>query len=162
MTGPNLDGPWYTGTYTHFDKEGGYSIVMPTDWHQLPLKKNIIGLMFSPYENDLNTSVLTQKKILKYKVKTGDLLLLREGFEEGIKALPGAEIEKIDASYSETVNVFDGIFTYLDGEIRRKRWVRNIYWAEAQLIVIAQGKTPEDYEYWLPMFYNIMTTLSII
>lgn len=162
MTEENHEGPWYTGMYTHNDEAGGYSIVIPTDWHKLPLKKGIVGLMYSPYPDDLNTSVLTQKHTLKYTVKTSDLILLRDSFEQGVKALPGVEIEKFEATYSDTVNVFDAIFTFLDGEVRRKRWVRNIYWAEAQLIVIVQGRTPEDYDYWLPMFYNIMTTLKVL
>ena len=162
MTEVQKEGPWYTGMYTHIDKVGGYSIVIPTDWHKLPLKKSIVGLMFSPYADDLNTSVLTQKHKLKYKVNTNDLLMLRESFEDGIKALPGVEVEKIEATYSDTINVFDAVFTFLEGNDRRKRWVRNIYWAEAQLVVIIQGKTPEDYEYWMPMFYNIMTTLKVL
>ena len=162
MTEEKHEDPWYTGMYTHNDEAGGYSIVVPTDWHQLPLKEGIVGLMFSPYKDDLNTSILTQKHTLKYTVKTSDLALLRDSFEQGVKDLPGAEIEKFDASYSDTVNVFDAIFTFLDGDARRKRWVRNIYWAEAQLVVVAQGRTPEDYEYWLPMFYNAIITLKIL
>ena len=119
-------------------------------------------MMFSPYADDINTSLLTQKHTLKYKVKPGDMALLRDSFEKGIRNLPGAEVDKIDAAYSDTINVFDAQFTFLDGDVRRKRWVRNIYWGEAQLVIIAQGRTPEDYEYWLPMFFNTITTCNIL
>jgi len=162
VTEANLTGPFYTGMYTYHDKAGGYSIVMPTDWHQIPLKEGMVGLMFSPYPDDINTSLLTQKHTLKYKVKPTDMQFLRDGFEKGIRGLPGAEIDKIGTSYSDTINIFDAQFTFLDGDVRRKRWVRNIYWAEAQLIIIAQGRTPEDFEYWLPMFFNCITTCSVI
>jgi hypothetical protein len=29
------------------------------------------------------------------------------------------------------------------------------------LVLIAQGATPEEYEYWLPMFFNTMMTAEI-
>ena len=162
MTEEKREGLFFTGMYTHIDKTGGYALVMPTDWHKLPLKKGIKGMFFSPYADDINTSLLAQKKKLKFKIETGDLLLLREGFEEGIKALPGVEIESIEASYSDTINVFDARFTFMEGDVRRKRWVRNIYWGEAQLILTAQGRTVEDFDYWLPMFFNTITTCSIL
>jgi hypothetical protein len=39
--------------------------------------------------------------------------------------------------------------------------VRNIYWGDGQLILIAQGATVDEFQYWLPMFYNTMVTLEI-
>lgn len=162
MTEAKREGPFYTGMYTYNDKEGGYGITVPTDWHRIPLKPGLVGMMFSPYPDDINTSLLTQKHVLKYKVQPDDMPLLREGFEEGIRRLPGAEIEKIEASYSSTINVFDARFSFLDGDVRRKRWVRNIYWGEGQLVMIAQGRTPEDFEYWLPMFFNTITTCNLL
>ncbi len=162
MAEEKREGPFYTGMYTHIDKAGGYSLTLPTDWHKIPLRKKIVGMMFSPYPDDINTSILAQKHILKYRVETDDLILLRDSFEAGIKALPGVEIEKFDATYSDSVNLFDAIYTFTEGEARRKRWTRNIYWAEAQLVIVAQGRTPEDYEYWLPMFFNTITTCKIL
>jgi len=76
--------------------------------------------------------------------------------------LPGVEVESQDESLSDSVNFFEARFTFLEGENRRKRWVRNIYWGDGQLILIAQGRTVEDFEYWLPMFYNTITTVQII
>ena len=156
------EGPFYTGMYVHNDNVGGYTITMPSDWYQIPLKEGMVGMMFSPYPDDINTSLLTQKHLLDYRVTPSDMHFLREAFENGIRQLPGAKIEKTDAAYSETINIFDAVFSFLDRDVLRKRWVRNIYWAEAQLVVIAQGRTPEDYEYWLPMFFNTITTLSIL
>jgi hypothetical protein len=156
------EGPFYTGMYNQVDKAGGYSIVIPTEWNRLPLKKSIKGMMFSPYADDVNTSILTQKRKLKFAVTADDLLMLRDGFEEGIKALPGYEIETMEASYSTSINFFDARFTFLEGDVRRKRWVRNIYWAESQLIITAQGRTVEDFDYWLPMFFNSITTCSLL
>jgi hypothetical protein len=162
VTEAQREGPWYTGMYAHRDQENGYTLVVPTEWKQIPMKKGLHGMMFSPYENEINTCIMTQKHKMRFKVKTSDLILLRDSFEQGIKDLPGAVIEKFDTSYSDTVNIFDATYTFLDGDVRRKRWTRNIYWGEAQLVVVAQGRTPEDFEFWLPMFYNSITTLSVL
>jgi hypothetical protein len=36
-----------------------------------------------------------------------------------------------------------------------------IYWEKGQLIVMAQGATPDEFEYWLPMFYNALMTVEV-
>jgi len=148
--------------YNHVDKKGGFSLVVPSDWTRIPLKRGMVGMMFSPYKDDINTSILAQKKKLKFAVTTDDLLILREGFEDGVKAMPGVEIEALDAAYSSSISFFDARFSFLEGDARRKRWVRNIYWGEGQLILTAQGRTVEDFEYWLPMFYNSIVTCSLL
>ncbi len=154
--------PVYTGMTLNPDKSGGYAVWTPSDWYKFKLKRNQRGMLFSPYKDDYNTSLLVRKYKLKVTVTQEDVPTLREAFLEGIKALPGAEIEWTDESLSDSINVFDARFTFLEGENRRKRWVRNIYWGEGQLVMIAQGRTPEDFDYWLPMFYNSMTTAQII
>jgi hypothetical protein len=154
--------PVYTGIKMYPDKTGGYGVWVPSDWTEYKLKRNQRGMLFSPYKDDLNTSLLVRKYKLKVTVTQDDLPLLRESFIEGIQALPGAEIESTEESLSESINVFDARFTFLEGENRRKRWVRNIYWGNGQLVLIAQGRTPEDFEYWLPMFYNTMMTTELL
>ena len=154
-------GPVYTGMRLH-PHEGGFAVWLPSDWHKRELKPRHEGMLFSPYPDDINTCVLVEKKKLKVKVKPEDADVLREGFKQGLMALPGVEIESTDEALSETIQVFDARFTFLEGEERRKRWVRNIYWGEAQLILIAQGRTPEDFDYWLPLFYNTITTTQIL
>lgn len=157
-----LGRPAYTGMKCYRDEKGGYAIWVPSDWYQFPLKRKIRGFLFSPYKDDLNTSLLVEKRTLKYATTEKDMPFLREAFTQGILALPGAEIESQDESISSSISLFDARFTFLEGEMRRKRWVRNIYWAEAQLIMIAQGRDVQDFEYWLPMFYNTMTTTQIL
>jgi hypothetical protein len=154
-------GPVYTGMTLH-PSEGGFAVWLPSDWHKQELKPKHVGWLFSPYPDDINTCLLVEKKKLKVKVNPEDVDVLREGFKQGLLALPGVEIESTDESLSETIQVFEARFTFLEGEERRKRWVRNIYWGEAQLILIAQGRTPEDFEYWLPMFFNSITTTQIL
>jgi hypothetical protein len=154
--------PAYTGMTCQTDHKGGYSVWLPSDWHQTKLKRNHRGFLFSPYPDDINTSILVEKKKLKVTITPDDIDILRAAFQEDIRSLPGVEIELFEESLSNSINFFDARFTFLEDENRRKRWVRNIYWGNGQLIVIAQGRTPEDFEYWLPMFYNAITTIGLI
>jgi hypothetical protein len=157
-----LGKPAYVGMILHHDDKGGYSVWLPSDWTEYKLRRHHRGMLFSPYKDDINTSFLVEKRRLKIKITPEDIDVLREGFHQGIKDLPGVEIESQNESLSDSINFFEVRFTFLEGENRRKRWVRNIYWGDGQLILIAQGRTVEDFEYWLPMFYNTITTADII
>ncbi len=157
-----LNAPAYIGQTEHVDKTGGYSVWVASDWHAHKMKRNHRGFSFSPYPDDINTCILFENHKLKYGVTVDDLPTLREGFHEGIVGLPGVEIESEDEFLSDTISFFEARFTFMDGDQRRKRWVRNVYWGKGQLIIIAQGRTPEDFEYWLPMFFNTIYTINIL
>lgn len=157
-----MGAPAYTGLTLYHDDKGGYSIWVPTDWVKVDLKSNHHGWLFSPYPDDFNTSIVVEKHRLKVTVVPDDVPVLREAFHNALQALPGVEIESTDENLSESVNIFEARFTFLEGEDRRKRWVRNVYWGDGQLVITAQGRTPEDFQYWLPMFYNALTTVEII
>ena len=160
MTEEQIPGPVYTGMMTHNDK-AGFSMWLPDDWHKFDLKGGHKGVLYSPYPDDFNTGVMVEKNHLKVKVRVDDLPALREGFMLGINALPGIEIESQDEFLTDRISFFEVRFIFLEGEIRRKRWIRNIYWDRSNYIIIAQGRTPEDFEYWLPMFYNIMMNFHV-
>ncbi len=154
--------PAYTGMTLHPDTSGGFSVWMPSDWIKVDLKRNHHGMLFTPYPDDYNTCFLIEKHKLKVTVTPDDIPFLRETFYKAIQELPGVEVESTDESLSDSINFFEARFSFLEGENRRKRWLRNLYWGEGQLVLIAQGRTPEDFEYWLPMFYNSMMTLQIV
>jgi hypothetical protein len=147
--------PQYTGLKLHADP-AGIGLWLPNDWHKFDLQKGHKGVLFSPYEDDFNTGILAEKHRLKVHVDESDLPVLREAFLEGIKALSGVEIESQDEYISKGLSFFEVRFTFIEGETRRKRWIRNIYWGKSNYVLIAQGRTVEDFNYYLPMFYNIM------
>lgn len=157
-----LGSPAYKGVTLYPDKTGGYSVWLPSDWIKVDLKSNHHGMLFSPYKDDYNTCFLTEKHKLKIKITPEDIPVLRQAFFKAIEDLPGVQVEWTDESLSDTINIFEARFTFLEGENRRKRWLRNIYWGEGQLVLIAQGRTPEDFEYWLPMFYNTMSNIQML
>ncbi len=154
--------PAYTGMFQYRCEEGGFSIWLPTDWHKYDLDGERVGAIFSPYADDINTSLYFEKHNLKVKVREEDMDILREGFTQGIQALPGVEILSQTESIGSLISVFEATYTFMDGDVRRKRWAKNIYWGRAQLVMIAQGRTPENYDYWKPMFYNAMVNTKIM
>jgi hypothetical protein len=154
--------PQYTGMKQHNDP-AGFVLWLPSDWHQFDMTGDHKGVIFSPYPDDFNTGILAEKNKLKVKIKQSDLPILREAFMEGIRALDGVEIEAGSESEYLTSNLsfFEVRYSFLEGGVRRKRWIRNIYWGKNNYVLIAQGRTPEDFAYWLPMFYNIMMNSSV-
>ncbi len=155
------NGPIYQGVRKYVDVEAGYALWIPSDWHRFEMTNGHHGAIYSPYPDSFDTSFSAQKNILDYKVTEDDVPLLREGFDAGLASLPGIEIESQDEIVTSTLITLEARFTFLEGEARRKRWVRNVYWGEGQLLLIAQGATPEEFQYWLPMFYNTMMTIEL-
>ena len=155
MVDEKKERPVYTGMKQHLDR-AGFSLWLPSDWHKFDLTGGHKGVLFSPYPDDFNTGILVEKHRLKVKVNQADLPTLREGFMAGVKALAGVEIESEAEHLTKTLSFFEVRFSFLEGENRRKRWIRNVYWDKNNYVLIAQGRTPEDFDYWLPMFYNIM------
>jgi hypothetical protein len=153
--------PVYTGMRNYVAEQLGFKIWVPSDWHEFEMEKGHKGIVFAPYADDFNTCLSAEKIKLKYVIKEADVPVLREGFQNGMKALPGVEIEKFDESLTDPIYLFDARFTFLDGDVRRKRWVRNVYWGNGQLVLIAQGKDVADFDYWEPMFFNAMYTADI-
>jgi len=143
--------------------EAGFVIWVPSDWHEFKLQGEYQGVLYSPYPDDFNTGLLTEKRKLKIKVKPDDLPILREAFMDGIRALDGVEIDEdsYDEYLTKGLSFFEIRFSFLEGGVRRKRWIRNVYWGKNNYILIAQGRTPEDFDYWLPMFFNIMLTVVV-
>ena len=162
MTEEKKPAPSYTGMIQHVDR-AGFSFWLPSDWFKFDLTGEHKGVLFSPYPDDINTGFLAERRKLKVKVKEEDLPVLREGFMAGVNALPGIEIEagSEDEYISKRMFFFEIRFTFLEGDERRKRWIRNIYWNRNNYLLIAQGRTPEEFNHWLPMFYNIMMTAVV-
>lgn len=154
--------PRYTGEYLYLDPEMAFGIWLPSDWTKFEMETGHHGVIFSPYKDNFDTSFTAEFHRLKYNVNTDDLPILQEAFEEGIKALPGIEIDELNYIPTATLITLEAKFTFIEGNIRRKRWVRNIYWGNGQLVFIAQGATVKEYEYWLPMFYNTMVTFKVM
>jgi hypothetical protein len=155
------ENPRYYGMHKHVDKEGGYALWLPAGWHRFDMVDGHHGVIYSPYPDSFDTSFSAEKHTLEYAVTPDDVPTLREGFKAGLAVLPGVEVESQDESVTSTLITLEARFTFLEGEARRKRWVRIVYWGEGQLVLIAQGSSAGEFEHWLPMFFNTMMTVEI-
>jgi hypothetical protein len=147
--------------HKYVDKEGGYALWLPSDWREIPMVEGRDGVIFAPHRDRMDTAFIAEKHTLPYKVTEEDIPVLQEGFIAGLEALPGIEIESQDVTITKTLKFIEARYTFLEGDVRRKRWVRSIYWGEGHLVLIAQGATEEEFAYWEGMLYNTMMTVEI-
>ena len=155
------DRPRYTGMHKYVDKEAGFALWLPKGWREIPMNEDHHGVIFTPHEGRMDTSFAAEKRTLPFKVSEEDLDVLREGFENGLQSLPDVEIESRNERITKTLKVFEARFTFVEDGVRRKRWLRTVYWGEGQLVLIAQGATEEEFERYEGMFYNTMMTVEI-
>ena len=156
MTNEKRPAPVYKGQTKHINNDEGFAVWLPNDWHKFDMKEGHIGWVFSPYADDFNTNFTVEKHKLEYAVTTEDKELLMEGFLEGINSLPDAEILESKTDTGKKAVILEAKFTFTEEGQTRKRWIKSMYWGEANLVMIAQGRTVEDFEHWLPMLYNSM------
>jgi hypothetical protein len=157
----NKQGPRYTGMTKHWDREAGYAVWLPHDWRKIDMKEGRRGWIFTPYPDHFDTSFTSEKITLDFKVTPDDMDILIEGFESGIASFPDVIIEHKNYDKGKMVVILEAKFTFTENGQRRKRWVKSMYWGEANLVLVAQGATEEDYAYWEGMLFNSMMTYEI-
>jgi hypothetical protein len=145
----------------HLDAKAGYAVWLPMGWTELEMGEGHQGAVFFPEPEKQDTYFTCESFKLSFQVTEEDVPVLREGFHAGLQALPGVEVESQDETVTSTLIGFDARFIFVEGEVRRKRWVRNIYWGKLQIVFIAQGSSPDEFDYWLPMFYHTMMAFEI-
>jgi len=153
--------PRYTGVRIHIHPSAGFRLRIPSDWTAFPMAEGHEGFIFGPSADTPDTVLMAEKFTLPFAVQEEDAPALHEGFEAGLQALPGLLLEMKDEAISPALMLFEARFTFLEGDLRRKRWVRAIYAGKGHLLLVAQGSTPEEFDYWLPMFYNILHTFEL-
>lgn len=154
--------PVYKGLINYIDP-AGFSIWVPNDWHKIDLKDDHEGVLYVPNPDDIDTGFLAERHKLGLRVRETDMPAFRDSFMAGVRALDGVEIQSdsFEEFITHRLSFFQVRFTFLEDDIRRKRWIKNIYWGKNNYVLIAQGRTPEEFDYWLPMFYQIMINASI-
>jgi hypothetical protein len=138
------------------DRKHGFSMVYPDPWHAYELR-DAEGRMFAERPDDFGTCLMVEITELPTEVTAEDLPALREGFVKGLRSAPGSRILKrsdYDVGFAvgmEAIQLFD------EGGERRKRWVRVLYRGNHQFRLVAQGRTPAEFERWLNEFKPAMT-----
>lgn len=152
----------YTGMRKFTDAQGGYFLWIPAGWKHLKMDESGNSYLFTPHEDKIDTGFVTEKRHLEYKVKKDDLPILKEGFINGINLLPEVEIEKVSDTVTEQMMGIEVKFSFKEDGQSRIRWMRLIYSGKSLLILSAKGATPEQFERYQPMFFNIMMSTTFI
>lgn len=144
---------WYREQY--------YSFFIPIDWNKFDWQDKRQGVLFTPKEEDHHTLFAVEVKDLGTVITSDDLPYLSTGFLDGIKQLPERKIESKKESVVGKLVQLEAKYTFAEDGETRKRWVRVLYRGTRQHTFTAQGKTIEDFDYWLPMFFEAMATIKV-
>jgi hypothetical protein len=153
--------PKYRGIRTYVDPQGRFKFRYPSDWHQHELADGRDGVLFSPHSENPETWFAVWATRLEHTVQAGDLSVLREGVNEGLYQLPGVRIESSSEDTLGDLLRFERLYTFEENGATRQRkvWILYVYkWAFA---LVAQGATPEEYEYWSIMLQNCIDEFDL-
>jgi hypothetical protein len=151
--------PAFTGLIAHRDPVAGYSLLLPDGWQRTDLPEDG-GTLYSPDPTDPTTGLEVNGHDLGTEVQARDLPALRRGFLNGLRQLPGCQIEQQEDTAIGTLLTLEARLTYRDGEATRKRWVRLLYQGRTQVRLLAEGSTVERFGYWEPMFFTAFRTVK--
>lgn len=159
MTSAKQDYPATRGLSWH--RTQYYSFFLPMDWHHFAWADGHEGEIYGPDENDPQTAFAVNIKDLGTFVTPDDLEIVTEGFFESIEQLPDCNIEMRDQFVSPSLIELEAKYTFREQDTVCKRWVRVFFHETRQIVMAAQGATPEKYDYWLPWFFEAMMTAKV-
>jgi hypothetical protein len=153
--------PSFTGLLVHREPTLGYSFLVPDGWQ----RGEFIGAegtaaLYAPSTPEMFASFSVEGRDLGVEITSADLPDLRAGFLRGLRTLPGARVTLVDATAIGRLISLEAHQTYRDDQNVRKRWVRLLYQGTVQVRLIAQAATVQEFDYWLPMFYESMRTFQ--
>lgn len=154
--------PIWLGMKLFWDPEWDYSFWHEIRWKQFKFEDGRPGIIFTPHDDyHPLTSFSVQPRDLETEITGDDLPTLTEGFVAGLMGLPDCQIESQEESVTGSLVILDARFTFTEDGETRKRWVQLVYKGTRQYLLIGQGGTVEDFEWWLPMFFMAMNTFVI-
>ena len=153
--------PAFTGLLVYRNLEYRYSFLYPEGWYLADLEtEGGQGIIVMPRPDDVATSFSAEARDLGTTVGADDLPALEHGFLAGLRRLPGAVIERHEASVTGALIMLEAWHTFREADSERRRWVRLLYQGSSQARLIAQGATAADFDYWLAMLSQPMRTFQ--
>jgi hypothetical protein len=152
--------PAFEGLVLEQNREWRYYFWYPKGWHRHDLLDERVGVLCSPHpEPTMFFSV--EVHALPAHVGRDDLDVLREGIREGLAQLPGLALEFTHESVSKGLITFERVYTFQDGDVRRKRRIRLLYSGNRLYSLMSQGSTEEAYAHWLSMLNYCHLTFQL-
>jgi hypothetical protein len=146
---------------TFRDPQGRFQFRYPAGWHVHELADERDGIMVSPEAENPQTWFAVWATQLQDRVVAGDLAVLQEGVDEGLYQLPDLLLESSSERLFGNLIRFERVYTFRENGAMRQRkvWILYVYkWAFA---LVAQGATPEEYEYWSLMLQNCIHEFNL-
>ena len=154
--------PSFTGLLLHREPRLGYSFFVPDGWHRQEIEgandAESMSVMYVPSVDDPLTGFSAEGRDLELEVTPEDFPALQAGFLSGLRKMPGSRLESHEGETIGPLITLEARHTFREGKVIRKRWVRLLYQRALQVRLIAQGSTVEEFDYWLPMFFESMRT----
>src|SRR4051794_16582345 len=157
----NRQPPRFYGVRTYQDPIGRFTFRYPTGWYDYELEDNRQGIMYSPEATDPQTWFAVWSTELDEHAVAEDVDLLREGVDEGLAQLPESNVEQASEEVLGNLIKFERIYTFLEGDVRRKRKVFILYVQRWLLVFTWQGENEEEYDYWFPLGNYSFNTLNL-
>jgi hypothetical protein len=149
------------GFALHEDRTWGFKFRHPADWHRFTLLDNRQGVLYAPDSIDFATSFSVEAKDLGTRITRADIPDLRDGFLEGVRSLLECRLLMETSWAVGNLIGMEAQYTFREQGCLRKRWVRLLFEGQRQFHVVAQGASPGEYEYWLPMLSEAMNSMEI-
>ncbi|MBI1295959.1 hypothetical protein GC175_13480 [bacterium] len=150
-----------SGLALHNDRYLGFSLMYPSAWHQFQWLDGRRGVLYGPVFNDNSTIFAVAIQDLGIVVNQRDVKDLHVGFIAGIGRLDESRIETQRQWQSGVQIGMEARYTFREGEIVRKRWVRVFYQDTRQLTITAQAATQDEFAHWLSTFQTAMNNFRI-
>ena len=153
--------PIWLGMKLYYDLDLDFSFWHESRWNRFKFSDGRSGIIVSPEDSDPLTTFSVQVRELDTEVNSDDMPVLTEGFIAGLQSLPECKIESQEESITGSLIILDARLTFTEEGITRKRWVQLVYKGNRQYLLVGQGATVEDFEWWLPMFFMATNTFVI-
>ena len=154
--------PSFTGLLLHREPRLGYSFFVPDGWHRQEIEgandAESMSVMYVPSLDDALTGFSAEGRDLGLEVTPEDFPALQAGFLSGLRKMHGSRLESHEGETIGPLITLEARHTFREGKVIRKRWVRLLYQRSLQIRLVAQGSTVEEFDYWLPMFFESMRT----
>jgi len=155
------EGPRYTGVHLQADEEEGFAVWLPSGWEAAEKEPGVPGTMYLPNPLDPETFLRVERLQLPAPIQAVDSETLLQAFLAELTALPGFELESEESWAGDYVVILDARFTFDHEGLRHKSWIRRASYGCMQYTLTAQGIDAVEFEYWLPMFYNMIKTVQL-